>query len=105
MSVAMPAATTAPAVPVSGRRRGTITGAGRGESGKFLGQFPGTAMRTGGALPVAGAHKNFAVALALFAMKFVNWHGRSIIGFQEISSRTGMGLVFSFCSQSLALRA
>jgi hypothetical protein len=74
MSVAMPAATAAPAVPVPGRRCGTIAGAGSGESGKFLGQFPGTAMRTGCALPIAGTHKDFAVALAFFAMKLVYWH-------------------------------
>jgi hypothetical protein len=101
----MAAATTAPAVSISGRRHGMIAGAGRGESGKFLGQFPGTAMRTGGALPVAGAHKNFAVAFAFFAMKFVYRHDPSIIGLQETSSRASVGLVFSFCSQSLALRA
>jgi len=64
----MSAATATPAVPVPEWRRGTITGAGCGESGKFLGQFLGTAMRTGGALPIAGTNQNFAVALALFAM-------------------------------------
>ena len=43
-------------------------------------------MRAGCAFPKAGANKNLAVALAFFAMKFVNRHGNKIIGVAKSSS-------------------
>ena len=44
-------------------------------------------MRAFRALPVAGADEDFAVALALFAMKLVNRHEGKIFEFAEISSK------------------
>jgi len=81
MSVAMPAtaaattATTAGGASWGGSAAGT--GAGR-KRGKLFIQFAGPAMGTFGAAPVGGAHQDFAVLPALFAMKFVNWHAGSI---------------------------
>ena len=43
-------------------------------------------MRAFSSLPIAGAHEDFAVACALFAMKFVNRHEGTIIGRTKISS-------------------
>ena len=85
MTVATAAATMSAAVACC--RCGRGTGAGRGERGKFLGQFLRAAMRAFRALPVAGADEDFAVALALFAMKFVNRHGPKITGVAENSRR------------------
>ena len=31
-------------------------------------------------MPVAGAHQDFAVAFALAAMEFIDWHGAKLIG-------------------------
>jgi len=42
-------------------------------------------MRTFGILPVGRADEDFTVALAGFAMKFVDWHKGKIIGPAEIS--------------------
>ena len=106
MSVAMPA-TAAAATAAGGASwggRAASTGAGR-EGGKLFIQFAGPAMGTFGAAPIGGAHQDLAVLPALFAMKFVNWHGGRITGFEKISSSAGTGLVFSFWGQSLALRA
>ena len=47
---------------------------GRSEDGKLFGKFRRTATGTLGSLPSNGTHENFAVSLALFAMKFVNRH-------------------------------
>ena len=80
------AATAMPAAAVAGRTSAGGAGAGRGEGGKFLGQFPGAAMRAFRALPVTGADEDFAVALALFAMKLVNRHEGKITGWAKISS-------------------
>jgi len=49
-------------------------GAGGGEGGKFLGQLLRAAMRTFGIFPVGRADEDFAVALAGFAMEFVDRH-------------------------------
>jgi len=60
--------------------RRSFTGTGRGKRGKFLGQFLRAAVRTLGGLPVHRTDEDFAVALALFAMKFVNRHEGKITG-------------------------
>ena len=88
MAVAAAAATMT-AAAIAGRFRACGTGAGRGKRGKFLGQFLGAAMRAFRALPIAGADKDFAVALALLAMKLVNRHGIKLTGAKENSSTGG----------------
>ena len=86
----MPAAATSTAIAAGGR---AIAGcADGGERGKFLGQFLRAAMRAFRAPPVAGSDEDFAVALALPAMKFVNRHGRNVAAdvsrLKPISGRT-----------------
>lgn len=76
------AAATVAAARLLGRR--TVTGARRGEGGKLLVELAGTAMRTFCPVPVGRAHEDFAVASALFAMKFVDWHEGKITGLREI---------------------
>ena len=68
----MPAAVAA----LAGRCR--AAGTGGCESGKFLRQLLRAAMRTFGVLPVGRADEDFAVALALTAMKFVDWHEKIV---------------------------
>ena len=58
---------------------------GGGEGRKFLCQLLRAKMRTFGIFPVGRADEDFAVALALFAMEFVDWHEGKIIGPAEIS--------------------
>ena len=58
----------------AGRLRG-VAGHARREHGKALRQFRRAAMRTGCSLPLGRAHEDFAVLVALLAMKFVNRHG------------------------------
>jgi len=58
---------------------------GRSEGGKLFVQLGRAAMRTFGILPVGRAHEDFTVALALFAMEFVDWHEEKIICLAEIS--------------------
>jgi hypothetical protein len=65
----------------------TFPGTRRGKGGKFLVQLAGTAMRTLRPFPVGGADEDFAVALTLFAMEFVNWHAGKISGPAKNSSR------------------
>jgi hypothetical protein len=84
-AVTMPAAATATAA-VS-RRRIAAAGVGRGEDGKFLGQFRRAAMRAGCALPIRRANQDFAVASAFFAMEFVNRHNARIINAIRTSRR------------------
>lgn len=82
-------AAAAPAATAAGCARWRIVAsaaAGRGESGKFLRQFAGTAVRTFRAAPVGRADQDFAIAFALLAMKFVDGHGRKIIGAPQSSS-------------------
>ncbi len=50
----------------------------RRERGKLLVQLAGTAVGTFRPAPVGGTHEDFAVAPALFAMKFVDRHGRRV---------------------------
>jgi uncharacterized protein YqjF (DUF2071 family) len=64
-------------------------GADGGKCGEFLGQLLGAAMRAFGVLPVAGADEDFAVALALPAMKLVNRHGWKIAGTGKLFKRRG----------------
>ena len=85
MSVTMAAA--AAATTAVSRRRIAAAGVGRGEDGKFLGQFHRAAMRANCALPIRRANQDFAVASALFAMEFVNRHGGKIINAIRISRR------------------
>ena len=75
---------------------------GRREDGKFLLQLRRTTARTLRALPVAGADQDFAVALAFFAMKFVNRHARRIAESQKTSSEEAGELPYS--SAALAAR-
>ena len=66
-----------------------FSGAGRGEGGKFLVQLGGAAVRAFRPAPVGGAHEDFAVALALPAVKFVDRHGRKVVGPAENSRSDG----------------
>ena len=77
--MAMAAAAATMSAAVSRSRLGGTSVRG-GKNGKFLGYFRGTAMRTFRPLPIAGAHKYFAVASAVLAMKLVNRHERKITG-------------------------
>ena len=56
-----------------------FSGSGRGEGGKLLVQFGGAAMRAFRPAPVRRAHKDFAVAIALPTMKFVDWHEEKVV--------------------------
>ena len=56
----------------------TTAGHGRREHRQLFLQFDGPAAGTRGALPVAGAHEEFGVLLAVVAVKFVNRHGRKL---------------------------
>ena len=85
MPVAMPAAATA--TTAVSRRRIAAAGVGRGEDGKFLGQFRRAAMRAGCVFPIRRANQDFAVASALFATVFVNRHDVRIINAIRISRR------------------
>jgi|SRR5690348_4147662 len=88
MASAAAAATMAATIAAAGglcRMRFT---AGRRENGKFLGQLGRAAMRTFSSFPVTGTDKDFAVALAFLAMKFVNRHEPKITGTTEISSES-----------------
>ena len=51
----------------------------RGECRKLFTQLFRTAFRAGSAFPIRGTDEEFAVGTALFAMKFVNWHGESLL--------------------------
>jgi len=68
------------------RRRAGFTGGRRGEDGEFFGQFGGAAMRAFGSLPIAGAHEDFTILCATFAMKFVDRHGLKISQIAQSSS-------------------
>jgi hypothetical protein len=63
---------------VAARRFGIAAGIGRSERGKFLGQFLRAAMRAFSILPISRTDEDFAVALALCAMEFVNRHERNV---------------------------
>ena len=56
-----------------------VARARRRERGKLLIEFCRTAVRALRAGPVAGTNQDFAVALALLAMKFVNRHKFRIV--------------------------
>jgi hypothetical protein len=77
----MPHAETAPAARtgLAGARRTFVRSATAGsERGQLLRQPGGPAFRTFGPLPIGGTDQDLAVAVAFFAMKFVNRHKRSI---------------------------
>ena len=84
MAAAPPAAAMAAARFFAG---GTFPGAGCGESGKFLAQFGRATVRTFRSLPVGRPDQDFAVALALLAMKFVDWHAHKLVRGTENSRR------------------
>jgi hypothetical protein len=88
-------ATAAATAAAPGFTRGSFPGAaGAGsEHGELLGEFCRAAMRTPGSRPIGGANKDFAVPLALAAMKFVNWHGLSISIPHENSSPSRCALL------------
>src|SRR5438105_2100352 len=71
------------------RRRFTATWAGGGKDGEFLAELERAAVRTFRPLPISRTHKNLAVALALFTMKFVNRH-ESIIATAPKTSSFGV---------------
>jgi hypothetical protein len=80
------AATTATAAAASGIARWSgIFSSARGEHGEFLRQFFGVAVRTGSAVPLAGANEDFAVLAAVFTVKFVNRHANKINDFNKSS--------------------
>src|SRR5690242_5889620 len=89
------AATAGPATATAlGFSRGSAStaGIGRGEDGKFLFEFRRAAFRTFGALPIAGAHQDFAVFAAFSAMKLVDWHGTKVARQGKISRMKGAQL-------------
>jgi hypothetical protein len=71
MATASAAATVPPAGTFACRPR---AGTGRSKSGKFLGQFGGTALWALRSTPIRRPDEDFAVAFALPAMKFIDWH-------------------------------
>jgi hypothetical protein len=73
------AAATVSAAAFAGRSLASVIGGS--ERGKFLRQLLRAAMRTFGIFPIRGSGKDFAVALAVFAMEFVNRHGTKLAGF------------------------
>ena len=80
-TVAMSATTAAAATAASFFTRGSIVaGPSGGEGGKFFVQLGGAAVRTFRALPIGGAHEDFAVAATFFAMEFVDWHSFKLTG-------------------------
>ena len=91
MSAVAMSATATPAATGTRRRIIAAAGAGRGKHGKFLGQFFRPAVRADGSLPIAGAHEDFAVALAFFAMEFVNRHEGKITRATKSSSAVWRG--------------
>ena len=71
-------AATVMSAAVAGLAGRCLAGAGGGEGGKFLGQLLRAAMRTFGIFPVGRADEDFAVPLAGFAMKFIDWHEQKL---------------------------
>ena len=55
-------------------------GGGGGEDGKLLGKPGGAAGRAFGPFPMGGADEQLGVAVAGFAMEFVNRHGMNLRG-------------------------
>ena len=100
--MAAAAATMPAAAAVAGRCGGGGAGGGRGERGKFLGQLLRAAMRAFRALPIAGTDEDFAVALALLAMIFVNRHGLIITGPAKNLKRRQPGMVSAMAADPSA---
>ena len=60
-------------------------------------------MRTLGSVPIAGADEDFAVALALPAVKFVDWHRGSLGGkLGKLKGRWAVVAGCKFCPQPVA---
>src|SRR5262245_22199446 len=57
-----------------------------GKDGEAFCKFCRAAMRAFRTFPITGPHQDFAISLALLAMKFVNRHGYNLNGWPEISS-------------------
>src|SRR2546429_1153424 len=74
MRLACPAQPARTRLAGAGRLRSVARHA-RSEHGKAFRQFRRAAVRTGCSLPLGRAHEDFAVLVALLAMKFVNRHG------------------------------
>jgi hypothetical protein len=91
MAMAMAAAATAAATTTSSdTASGSLVGtATRGKGGKLFVKFRGSALRTLRSTPVGGADQDFVVPPALFAMKFVNRHGRKVAASRKILKSDG----------------
>jgi hypothetical protein len=86
--MAMAAAATATAA--ANNAGGCLVGAAtRGKGGKLFVKFRGSALRTLRSTPVGGADQDFVVPPALFAMKFVNRHGRKVAASRKILKSDG----------------
>lgn len=85
MGVAAPTAAM-PAAHAAFFAGGGFARAGRGEGGKLLGDFRGTTARAFRPFPVGGTDEDFGIVFALFAVKFVDWHGGKITGISGSSS-------------------
>jgi hypothetical protein len=97
MAMATAASTSATASTTTASSTTTIAaGVGVGENRKFFCQLGRTAMRASRAFPIAGTDKDFAVALAFLALKFVNRHDYKITGCGKIARAGVTGLVFPF---------
>jgi len=71
-------ARAAAAVPAAGTFAGQLRpGTGRSKGGEFFVQLGRTAMRAFGPQPIRRTHQDFAVAFALPAMKFIDWHAKN----------------------------
>jgi hypothetical protein len=98
-SVAAARAAAAVSAAATHGARGFFARAGSGESGKFLGNFRGTAVRAFRPLPVGGADEDFAVVFALLTMESVNRHEVTLFRRAKISSAG-----FNFCQELLRNR-
>src|SRR5712672_2454597 len=75
----------------AGGRLAFAAAAGGSKYRKLFGKFGRTAARTFSALPLSGTDEDFAIALALFTMKFVNRHEGRIRERAKSSSVKGVG--------------
>ena len=86
LAASMPMRPAATATATAGLRQaggchaGSAGGHGRREDGEFFGKLRRAALRTFRPAPVAGTHQDFAVLVALPAMKFVDRHGLKLTG-------------------------
>ena len=85
--MATAAATVMPAAVAGFAGRGSTGGTGRSEGGKFLRELLRAAMRAFGIFPVGRADEDLAVAIAGFAMEFVDWHEGNYSVAEKIQAR------------------